>query len=120
MYKFMLPANYRIMMLTDDAKYTSQALARVKELIEKYKICVVNRKKELVFKRQLICWYLKKNTKLTLQEIGDICGGKNHATVLHAVRSIDNYKGYKDKYFTEVTDELNTDLKNTFINGTKF
>lgn len=120
MYKIMLPANYRIMMLTDDAKYTSQALARVKELIEKYNICIVNRKKELVFKRQLICWYLKKNTKLTLQEIGDICGGKNHATVLHAVRSIDNYKGYNDKYFTEVTDELNTDLKNTFINGTKF
>ncbi|CAB4128256.1 Chromosomal replication initiator, DnaA C-terminal [uncultured Caudovirales phage] len=120
MLKFMLPANYRIMMLTDDAKYTSQALSRVKELIEKYNICVVNRKKELVFKRQLICWYLKKNTKLTLYEIGEICGGKNHATVLHAVRSIDNYKGYNDKYFTQVTDELNTDLKNTFINGIKF
>ena len=120
MYKIMLPANYRIMMLTDDAKYTSQALARVKELIEKYKICIVNRKKELVFKRQLICWYLKKNTKLTLQEIGDICGGKNHATVLHAIKSIENYKTYRDKYFIEITDELNTDLKNTFINGTKF
>jgi chromosomal replication initiation ATPase DnaA len=111
---FELSANYRIMMITDDAKYTSQALARVKELIEKYKICVVNRKKELVFKRQLICWYLKKNTKLTLQEIGDICGKKDHTTVLHGVKTVDNYLEYNDKVFKETVYEINTELRAIF------
>ena len=49
------------------------------------------RKGEIVFARQLIMYFSRKYLKWSLAKTGCVCGKKDHATVLHAQRSINNY-----------------------------
>jgi chromosomal replication initiator protein len=48
------------------------------------------RKREIVQARQLAMYFAKKMTKSSLAIIGLQCGGKDHATVLHACKTIAN------------------------------
>ena len=114
MYKFELPYQYKIMRICGSELKKTENIFRVKSIIQKHKISLVSRDRSLVFKRQLLMWYLRNNTNLNLKKIGLICGKKDHATVLHGVKTVDNYLEYKDKYFKEVTDEINTELRAIF------
>jgi chromosomal replication initiation ATPase DnaA len=114
MYKFELPYQYRIMRICGSELKKTEHIFRVKTIIQKHKISLVSRDRSLVFKRQLLMWYLRNNTNLNLKRIGLICGKKDHATVLHGVKTVDNYLEYKDKYFKEVTNEINTELRAIF------
>ena len=48
------------------------------------------RKREVVQARQIAMYFSKKMTKSSLANIGMHCGGKDHATVLHACRTVNN------------------------------
>lgn len=48
------------------------------------------RKREVVYARQICMTLIKKHTKLSLAEIGEKIGDKDHATVIHAVKTISN------------------------------
>lgn len=48
------------------------------------------RKREIVQARQVAMYFSKKHTKSSLATIGLHCGNKDHATVLHACRTITN------------------------------
>jgi chromosomal replication initiator protein len=59
------------------------------------------RKREVVQARQIAMYFSKNLTKASLASIGMHCGGKDHATVLHACRTVNNlmdtdkrFKGY--------------------------
>lgn len=59
------------------------------------------RKREVVQARQIAMYFSKKMTKSSLANIGAHCGGKDHATILHACRTVSNlsetdkqFKGY--------------------------
>ena len=57
------------------------------------------RKREVVQARQIAMFYAKNMTKASLATIGAQCGGKDHATVLHAYRTVNNlidkqFRGY--------------------------
>lgn len=49
-----------------------------------------SRKREYVYSRQVAMYLIKKNTSLSLERIGLIFNGKDHATVTHAIRTINN------------------------------
>jgi len=49
------------------------------------------RKQEVLVPRQLAMVMYKKHTNKSLVNIGKICGEKDHATVLHAIRAINNW-----------------------------
>jgi hypothetical protein len=49
------------------------------------------RKKEVVFARQLIMYFCMKFKVGTQAAVGEMLGNKDHATVLHAIKSINNY-----------------------------
>ena len=52
-----------------------------------------NRKRNVIECRQVIHWMLKNNVTfntMSLEAIGNIVGGKDHATVLHSVKQINN------------------------------
>jgi chromosomal replication initiator protein len=59
------------------------------------------RKREIVQCRQLAMYFSKQMTKSSLAMIGKYCGNKDHATVLHACKTVNNladtdkqFKGY--------------------------
>ncbi|MFN5223576.1 MAG: chromosomal replication initiator protein DnaA [Bacteroidota bacterium] len=62
------------------------------------------RKREVVQARQLAMYFSKSMTKSSLSNIGTHCGGKDHATVLHACRTVNNLMETDKKFKTYVTD----------------
>lgn len=71
------------------------------------------RRREIVQPRQIIMYFAKKYTKASLQAIGAMCGGKDHSTVLHACRNIEDLK-QTDKqirvYVEEIDKKLNLSI----------
>lgn len=68
------------------------------------------RKREIVQARQLAMFFSKKLTKASLATIGLHCGNKDHATVLHACRTVNNLQE-TDKQFKTYIDELEKKIK---------
>lgn len=64
------------------------------------------RKREVVQARQIAMYFAKCMTKSSLATIGLHCGGKDHATVLHACRTVNNLMD-TDKRFKTYIDDLN-------------
>jgi len=67
------------------------------------------RKREVVQARQISMFFSKKLTKASLASIGANCGGKDHATVLHACRTVLNLSE-TDKQFKSYLDDLDKKL----------
>lgn len=63
------------------------------------------RKREVVQARQIVMFFAKSMTKSSLASIGAQCGGKDHATVLHACRTVNNLID-TDKQFRGYIHEL--------------
>ncbi|MFN8231662.1 MAG: chromosomal replication initiator protein DnaA [Bacteroidia bacterium] len=63
------------------------------------------RKREVVQARQIAMFFAKSMTKSSLATIGMHCGGKDHATVLHACRTVNNLMD-TDKRFKAYIEEL--------------
>jgi len=68
------------------------------------------RKREIVQARQLAMFFSKKHTKSSLATIGLYCGNKDHATVLHACRTVNNLIE-TDKQFRVYVDEIEKKIK---------
>ena len=68
------------------------------------------RKREIVQARQLTMYFAKKLTKSSLAIIGLQCGNKDHATVLHACKTVANL-AETDKQFSFWIEELEKKLK---------
>ena len=64
-------------------------------------ITLRNRKQELKYKQHYFCWFVRDKSELTLKEIGSILN-KDHATVLHSIRSCNNLLDIKDSYFINI------------------
>jgi chromosomal replication initiator protein len=65
------------------------------------------RHKSIAFPRQVCMFLARRHTRYSLEEIGGYFGGRDHTTVLHAVRTID----YDVKNDKEVAEQL------TFLEG---
>jgi chromosomal replication initiator protein len=68
------------------------------------------RKREIVQARQIAMYFSKKFTKSSLATIGIHCGNKDHATVLHACRTINNLID-TDKQFRVYVDDIEKKIK---------
>jgi chromosomal replication initiator protein len=68
------------------------------------------RKREIVQARQLAMYFSKKHTKSSLATIGIHCGDKDHATVLHACRTVNNLLE-TDKQFKVYVDDIEKKIK---------
>ncbi|MEN9000730.1 MAG: helix-turn-helix domain-containing protein, partial [Flavobacteriales bacterium] len=67
------------------------------------------RKREIVQARQISMYFSKKLTKSSLASIGMQCGGKDHATVLHACKTVNNLQD-TDKHFRKYITDLDKKL----------
>ncbi len=68
------------------------------------------RKREIVQARQIAMFFSKSMTKSSLSTIGSIIGGKDHATVLHACKTVNNLMD-TDKRFKSQIDDIEKRLK---------
>ncbi len=67
------------------------------------------RKRHIVQARQLAMFFAKKYTKSSLASIGMEIGDRDHATVLHACKTVDNLVS-TDKQFKKFVDDINKKL----------
>ena len=63
------------------------------------------RKRHIVQARQLAMFFSKKFTKASLASIGTKIGHRDHATVLHACKTVDNL-AFTDKQFRKYVEDL--------------
>lgn len=61
-----------------------------------------SRGKEIVpWARHVFCFLVRKYTRLHLIDIGNILGGRDHTTIIHSIKTvndnIDSYKEFKDQ-----------------------
>jgi len=68
------------------------------------------RKREIVQARQIAMYFSKKFTKSSLATIGIHCGNKDHATVLHACRTVNNLID-TDKQFQGYVSDIEKKIK---------
>src|ERR1035437_2323419 len=68
------------------------------------------RKREIVQARQLSMFFSKRHTKSSLASIGLHCGNKDHATVLHACKTVLNLIE-TDKHFKSYVDEIDKKIR---------
>ena len=68
------------------------------------------RKREIVQARQVSMFFSKSLTKASLASIGSHIGGKDHATVLHACKTVNNLID-TDKFFRKQVTEIEKKLK---------
>jgi len=74
--------------------------------VDRNDVLGVKRLREYVAPRQVVCYLAKElRSDLTLKQIGAAMGGRDHSTVIHAVRVVDNELSYK-KQLREDIDEL--------------
>ncbi|MBE0677333.1 MAG: chromosomal replication initiator protein DnaA [Bacteroidales bacterium] len=86
-----------------------------KVVCEYYKIPVdlmqgKTRKREIVQARQVSMYFSKSLTKASLASIGSLIGGKDHATVLHACKTVNNLID-TDRHFRNQINEIEKKLK---------
>ncbi|GHT66395.1 chromosomal replication initiator protein DnaA [Bacteroidia bacterium] len=68
------------------------------------------RKREIVQARQVAMYFCKELTNSSLQLIGSYIGNKNHATVLHACKTVGNQKE-TDRSFRETINSIEKKIK---------
>ncbi len=99
--------------LQNYVKHTQKiySLEMIQEIVSKYfnvdiaDIQSKSRKREIVQARQFTMYFAKRITNKPYAEIGKHIGNRNHATVLHAYRTIDNLKSI-DKDFIKYYKDL--------------
>lgn len=68
-----------------------------------------SKKREIVQARQLAMYFAKKYTKNSLAMIGQQCGGRDHATVIHALKTVANLLE-TDKKFKSLAEEIEKNI----------
>ena len=84
-------------LLADTLQSAKTPMAMVRDMCEKLgvsydAVCGSGRSRNLVLARQIMMVVLKGATSLSLSEIGNFVGGRDHATVLYAIKQIEKQK----------------------------
>ena len=85
-------------LLADTLKKSKSPIVMVKSMCEKLgvsyeAVCGAGRARALVVARQMMMLVLKRVTNLSLAEIGEYVGGRDHATVMYALARIEKMLG---------------------------
>ena len=70
-----------------------------------------SRSQNIAFPRQIAMYILKNETELSLKQIGNLFGGKDHTTVMHAIEKIQKNKA-SDANVEKIINDITNDLKN--------
>ncbi len=68
------------------------------------------RHKSITEPRQVCMWLARKRTRFSLQEIGGHFGGRDHTTVMHSIKTVENRLATEPQ-FTMQLEKLETDIE---------
>ena len=68
------------------------------------------RQRSIALPRQVCMYLARRNTRLSLEEIGGYFGGRDHTTVMHAVRTVED-KRQPDPEFNKVVATLESQVQ---------
>ena len=72
-----------------------------------------SRKRDVTMARQLFCYFAKDTLNYSLKAIGDIVGGRDHSTVIHSIKTVEDLLAAGDAAMTfrfkAVQKKLNTE-----------
>ena len=61
------------------------------------------RHKSVTIPRQVGMWLSRKHTRFSLEEIGGYFGGRDHTTVMHAIKTVDTKRAADDLFDRDIT-----------------
>jgi chromosomal replication initiator protein len=67
------------------------------------------RHKSVTVPRQIGMWLARKHTRFSLEEIGGYFGGRDHTTVMHAIKTIDHKLEFDSDFIREI-EQINATL----------
>ncbi len=76
------------------------------EYINKHKLWAGGHERDFVYRRNYLYKYVRERHGYTYRAIGEMFGGKNHATVLHGIRLHDDLMSVKDPVYLSYTSKL--------------
>jgi chromosomal replication initiator protein len=97
-----------ILKVTQKTEKTRASIEKIIETVaDYYKVPVnnireKNRRKEVAFCRQLAMYIVKSFTNYSLKSIGLHFGGRDHSTVIHAIRKIEHLKKNDKNILTDI------------------
>ncbi|MDR0833076.1 MAG: chromosomal replication initiator protein DnaA [Candidatus Symbiothrix sp.] len=115
--KIDLDLTKRVVLQTTNVKKKEITLDKIQDIVSSYFKVNINdihsksRKREIVQARQVAMFLAKKHTKHSFSHIGLIIGKRDHATVTHACKTVQNDLS-TDKGFKATVLEIETRLKN--------
>ena len=68
------------------------------------------RHKSITEPRQICMWLARKNTRFSLEEIGGYFGGRDHTTVMHSIKTVDN-RSENDATYAAQVQQLNEQIQ---------
>ncbi|MGW9332702.1 helix-turn-helix domain-containing protein [Bosea sp. NPDC055594] len=60
--------------------------------------------------RQIACWIMRQETTRSLPQIGQAMGGRDHTTILNAIRRVDQIRE-QDEVFAALVDDIRDQVK---------
>ena len=84
-----------------DEYYIKAAHMAIKSVFSHYQpeyITIETRKREIVEMRQIFQWLCRNKMTLSLHKIGQICGGRDHSTIIHSCKVVDNLMMYDRRF----------------------
>ena len=76
-----------------------------------------SRQKSIAEPRQVCMWLARKRTRFSLQEIGGYFGGRDHTTVMHSIKTVDERMG-EDQDFSHAMGHIDNDItRRMSVNG---
>ena len=82
-------------------------------VVNKHQLNKKTRVREFVYKRAIFFKFMREHSTLSLEQIGKLCGGLDHATVLHGIKVFDMVQDYDD--FRHYKNMLHLDLINCLM-----
>lgn len=75
-------------------------------------MCSSSRKRPIVDARHTAMYFVKKHTKLTLQQIGFVFGLRDHSSICHAINKVEDWQINKEYklYFSQIEQRVNQNL----------
>ena len=97
-----------------DEQVIKAAHLAIRSVFSEYRpewVVIATRKRDVVELRQMFQWLCRNKTALSLQKIGQICGGRDHTTVINSCRVVDNLLTY-DKRFARNLENVKNNFEN--------